>query len=240
MVMGVAGQSQQHPASSLCWGKRKTCLSIFQSPAKGLVHKENRSIWKKTTRDSFKTTRAKHLVLWFGSTLLAAAEAFHSISSFGENHFYPSKAIMPVDGMTPQKRHSRDQQSTVTIASIVLCLTTQCCLKPNRGMRIFLLGPCKAGKLRVNTFRDCERSQLHGTPSIHKPSGTSFSASVFRMSAPLWRIAMSSLGKDSKFPNSEISEYSLNWCKISWGTRKGKSSSCSFCSFSDQHRMEAQ
>ena len=33
---------------------------------------------------------------------------------------------------------------------------------------------------------------------------------------------MSSVGKESKFRNSEISEYWLNWCKISRGKRKGK------------------
>ena len=142
--------------------------------------------------------------------------------------------------MIPKKRHSRDQQTTFSIASIVLCLTTKCCFKPNRGMRIFLLEPCKQGKFRVKTFRECERSQLHGTPSIHKPSGTSCSASVCKMFAPLWRTSMSSVGKESKLLNWDISQYSVNWCKISRGKRKGTSSSFSCCSLSDQQGMEVQ
>ena len=107
-------------------------------------------------------------------------------------------------------------------------------------MRIFLLEPCKQGKFKVKTFRECERSQWHGTPSIHIPSGSSCSTSVCKMSAPLWRTSMSSVGNESKFPNWEISENWLNWCKISWGKRKGKSSSLSCCSLSDQTGMEAQ
>ena len=144
------------------------------------------------------------------------------------------------DGMIPKKRHSRDQQKTFSIASIVLCFTTKCCFKPKRGMRIFFFEPCKQGKFKVKTFRECERSQLHGTPSIHIPSGSSCSASVCKMSAPLWRTSMSSVGNESKFLNWEISENWLNWCKISWGKRKGKSFSFSCCSFSDQTGMEAQ
>ena len=51
---------------------------------------------------------------------------------WGESSLPQGRPSCRWDGMIPKKRHSRDQQKTVSIASIVLCFTTKCRFKPNR------------------------------------------------------------------------------------------------------------